>query len=41
MRIDSIDLLVSALNIEAIYFRSFIYSFSIICFIYVFIIDSV
>ena len=30
---DSIDLLVSTLNIEAIYFRSLIYSFSIIYFI--------
>ena len=34
MRIDITDLLVSALNIEAIYFRSFIYSFNIIYFIY-------
>ena len=41
MRIDNIGLLVSALNIEAFYFRSFIYSFSTIYFIYVFIIDSV
>jgi len=37
MGIDNIDLLVSALNIEAIYFRPFIYSFSIIYFIYLFI----
>ena len=34
MRVDIIDLLVSDLNLEAIYFRSFIYSFSIIHFIY-------